>query len=154
MAENVEILGIAEQSLISKTITELVAAALKEKASKINPKWQYLDNAPSVGIYTMQGAVYLEKCIDESFRAQYPFMLRYAVNATTNGTRINAQEELDAIGEWLEEATYPALTDKRVIERIERTATSFLYHREPNGAEIYQCNLNLIYRKRGMFDDE
>lgn len=154
MAENVEILGIAEQSLISKTIMELVAAALKEKNSKIKPKWQYLDNAPSIGIYTMQGAVYLEKCIDESFRAQYPFMLRYAVKVTTSGTRINAQEELDAIGEWLETATYPALTDKRVIESIERTATSYLYHREPDGTEIYQCNLNLIYRKRGMFDEE
>ena len=133
---------------------ELVAAGLKEKGMKNVPKWQCLDAAPSIGIYTMQGAVYLEKCIDESFKAQYPFMIRYAVNATANGNRINAQEELDAIGNWLEKAEYPALTDKRVIESIERTATSYLYHREESGTEIYQCNFNLIYRKRGLFDEE
>lgn len=154
MAENVEVLEIAELSLISKAIMELVTAALKDRKSTVKPKWQYVENTPSIGIYTMQGAVYLEKCIDESFKAQYPFMIRYAVTATANGSRINAQEELDAIGEWLEKATYPELTDNRVIESIERTATSYLYDRQPNNTEIYQCNLNLIYRKRGMFDNE
>lgn len=154
MAENVQILEISEQSLISQAIMELVAAALSERESKAKPKWQSLDNPPSIGIYTMQGAVYLEKCIDESFKAQYPFMIRYAVNATANENRINAQEELDALGEWLEKAKYPVLTDNRVIESIGRTATSYLFSREPNGVEVYQCNLNLIYRKRGMFDNE
>lgn len=154
MTENVEILGIAEQSMVSGAIMELIATGLKEKGIAILPKWQCLDTAPSIGIYTMQGAVYLEKCIDESFKAQYPFMIRCAVNATGNGKRISAQEELDAIGNWLEKAKYPALTDKRVIESIERTATSYLYHREESGTEIYQCNFNLIYRKRGLFDAE
>jgi len=81
-------------------------------------------------------------------------MIRYAVSATGNGSRIDAQEELDTIGGWLEKAKYPTLTDKRVIESIERTATSYLYHREESGTEIYQCNFNLIYRKRGLFDED
>lgn len=152
MSEQAELLEIGEQQLISEVILMLTSKALEELNTDIVPKWQCLNNEfPAMGIYTMQGAIYLERCIDDSFTAQYPFMIRYAAVSNTNEQRMKAQSILDEIGEWMENIQYPELSDGRTISRIERTATSYLYDRTQDGVEVYQCNMNLVYEKRGLF---
>ncbi len=148
MQKQAEILSITEQTTISEALLRLIAS-WSGLPKGIKPQWQRIDGAESLGIYTLQGAVYLRRDILGGFTAQFPFKVLYATTAADNKSRLTKQKVLDDLGEWLEAASYPDLTDKRTITGIERTTTSFKAGENANGTELYQCNLMLRYRKEG-----
>jgi len=142
-------LSVTEQSTISEALLRLIGE-YEDFPSEISTKdifWNFLKPNRSIGIFSMPGAVYLRRYVSGSFRAQFPFSVRYTTKPTNNKSRIEKQSVLDELGEWLESVTYPALSDNRTIDKIERTASSQLIGVDADGNELYQCNMVLTYSK-------
>lgn len=148
MAVQPQQLSIAEQTTISEAIMRLINS-WSGLPTGITPQWQMVDGTESMGVIPLQGAVYIKKDILGGFTAQYPFEVLYDTSPKNNKQRLAKQKVLDDLGEWLEAAEYPELTDNRTIISIERTTTSFLAGRKESGEELYQCNMMLKYRKEG-----
>lgn len=149
--QNQESLSIAEQSIISKAVVLLVNSYSGLPVG-VTSSYQYISDDEPLGIFSMQGAVKLEEYLcmpdEESFDGQFPFYILFRCKPTSTVQRINKQNMLDMLGDWIEQQEYPALTGNRRITEIKRTTTSFLSARYENGMEEYQCNFNLIYEKR------
>ncbi len=142
-------LSVTEQSTISEALLRLIGE-YEDFPSEISTKdifWNFLKPNRRIGIFSMPGAVYLRRYVSGSFRAQFPFSVRYTTKPTNNKSRIEKQSVLDELGEWLESVTYPALSDNRTIDKIERTASSQLIGVDADGNELYQCNMVLTYSK-------
>lgn len=137
-------LSIAEQQTISEALIRLISS--KPNIPK-SPEWQYLNSGEAIGVYTMPGAVYTSHNILGGYTGNFPFMIRYQATGSNTKKRIANQKVLDDLGEWLETATYPSLTDNRLITSIERTATSYLFGRDADNNEIWQINMMLKYKK-------
>lgn len=146
-----EALSIEEQELISKAVLELINH-FQDIPKGIKAGYQLISEKEPLAVFSMQGAVKLEEylCLpgEESFDGQFPFFVRYRCKSTSTTQRMEKQNFLDKLGEWLEKQQYPALTGNRTITEIKRTSTSFLADRGVDGTEDYQCNFNLIYAKR------
>lgn len=151
MEQEKEQLSISEQSIISKAVLLLINQ-FPEMPKHVKAGYQYISDSEPIGVFSMQGAVKLTEYLcmpdEESFDAQFPFFIRYRCKPTNTIQRISKQDFLDRMGEWVEQQTYPALTDNRKITEIKRTSTTFLYARYEDGSEEYQCNFNLLYEKR------
>lgn len=151
MAEEKEPLSVAEQSIISKALVNLINS-YGELPEEVYASWQYISDNDRLAVCSMQGAVKTEEYLcmpgEESFDGQFPFFILYRVIPDDISDRINGQDFLDTLAEWLEKAELPKLTGGRTITEIKRTSTSFLAERMENGMEDYQCNFNLIYEKR------
>lgn len=142
-------LSVTEQSTISEAILRLIGE-YEDFPSEISTKdifWNFLKPNRCIGIFSMPGAVYLRRYVSGSFRAQFPFSMRYTTKPTNNKGRIEKQAVLDELGEWLESVTYPALSDNRTIDKIERTSSSQLIGVDADGNELYQINMVLTYSK-------
>lgn len=148
MQKQVEVLSITEQTTISGALMQLITS-WPDLPARVVPQWQRIEDTKPLGIYTLQGAVYLRKDTLGGFQAQFPFKVLYAATASDSKSRLLKQKVLDDLGEWLEAANYPELTGGRQITNIERTTTSFKVGEDEKGKELYQCNLMLRYRKEG-----
>ena len=147
MDKQQEMLSISEQESISETVLRMVAQ-FPEMPKGLVPLWQDMPKKEGIGIFTMQGAAYLSKDILGGFKAQFPFRLLYRSVETGNSEAIASQGILEKLSEWLENMEYPALTDGRKIEEITRKSPVFLAGKDEAGT-VFQCNMNLIYRKEG-----
>lgn len=152
MAEqNKEPLSAAEQTVISKALMILINQ-FPDMPKGVAAEYQFISDDAPVGVFSMQGAVKTEEYLcmpdEESFDGQFPFFILYRCRPTSTPQRINKQDFLDRLGEWLEKQVYPPLTGNRTITDISRTTTTFLAGRYDNGMEEYQCNFNLTYEKR------
>lgn len=152
MADNQkEPLSIAEQSIISKAVLELVNC-FPDMPKGVKVEYQYISDSAPIAVFSMQGAVKMEEYLgfpgEEKFDGQFPFFMLFRCKPTSTQQRIQKQNFLDKLGEWLEKQEYPSMTGNRTITEIKRTSTTFLSGREENGTEEYQCNFNLIYEKR------
>lgn len=151
MAEEKEVLSGIEQSIISKAIIDLLNG-YEGLPDGVYAGWQYISDEDRLAVCSMQGAVktneYLCMPGEEKFDGQFPFFILYRVMPEGTASRIEGQDFLDTLAEWLEKTEFPKLTEGRTITEIRRTTTSFLAERFANGMEDYQCNFNLIYEKR------
>jgi len=145
-----EILAIGEQSTIAALLLQTVKRydGFPPAVTQDKIFWQALGDTESVGIYSLPGAVVLQRFISGSFKAQFPFCVRYICKPTNNPERVGKQSALDGLGEWLEDIGLPDLADGRTVEAMERTQTSYLADRDAAGNEVYQCNFVLRYVKK------
>lgn len=156
-------LNIDEQQAMTKAMGLMVQKCPVVAQRKVTVRIEDVATKPNViGLFPMQGAVYVSKYISGAFVAQYPFMLRYRVKPGSDDSKITAGETLGLIGEWLEGrsitygnktyqvSAYPELTDGRTIDNIERQTTAFLSALYDDGTADYQINMVVTYsRKRG-----
>lgn len=151
MAEEKKKLSIGEQESIAEAVLRIVAEypnfPKTITAKKIN--LDDLKDTESIGIFPMTGAVVLKQYVSGSFEAQFPFTLCYKCTPTTNAAVISKRSVLDGLTKWLEEIEYPALTDGRNIQKIERTTTTVLAGKDESGSSIFQCGCKLEYFKKG-----
>lgn len=152
-------LNSIEESQIRKALFQLFTECpfIPENVSK-----KYGDmGKDSIGMFSQQGSGrYLKKYVSGSYEAQFPFFLRYRAQPTTNGTRLNAEELLDSIAQWMcgnkvrynsqdyQMAAFPALTDGRRVEQIE-SGNIFMAEKAEDGTIDYQVTMNLKYSKKG-----
>lgn len=144
-------LDIAEQDILSKALL-LMINQFPDMPENVAASYQYIDDDNSLGVFSMKGAVKLTEYLcmpdEEKFDGQFPFFILFRCKPSNTMQRINKQDFLDKLGEWLEKQEYPPLSGGRTITEIARTTTTSLAGRFENGMEEYQCNFNLIYEKR------
>jgi len=153
------ILNSIEESQIRTAIFQFFAACpfIPESVSK---KYGDMDK-DSIGMFCQQGSGrYLKQYVSGTYEAQFPFFLCYRAQPTSNGTRINAEELLDSVAQWLcgnavcyrdkdyQIEAFPLLTDNRRIEKIE-AGNVFMADKAEDGTIDYQVLLNLKYIKKG-----
>ena len=162
MPEKLEQLKIDEQDAISRAVSLMLSKCPIVETRMLEVHVDGLPNkAEVIGVFPMQGAVYLSKYISGGFVAQFPFQIRYRIKASErdDARRIDAANMLDKIGRWFsgQKVTdggevyriegYPSLTEGRTICGIERSSTAFLSAMAQDGTTDFQLNMQLKYAK-------
>ena len=95
------------------------------KADNKTVKWNGINDTTSIGIFPLQGAVYLKKYVSGSYSAQFPFQIVFRSSPTTNKASIDAQNVVDSLGKWLENAGVEFNDTHMSLEGISRTSVAF-----------------------------
>ena len=74
------------------------------QADNSTVKWNSAETDSSIGLYPMQGAMYIKKYVSGSYVAQMPFQMTFKSSPTTNLANLDAQEMLTALADWLEQS--------------------------------------------------
>lgn len=143
-------LSIEEQESIAEAILRIVAS-YEAFPKSITEKKIFLDNlkeADAIGIYPTSGAVISKKYVSGSFEAQFPFIIYYKCNPTSNAVVIEKRKVLENLAKWMETMEYPALSEGRKIQSIERKTTVTLAGQDESGDAVFQCSFTLKYFKK------
>lgn len=150
MAEQRQSLDITEQESIAEAVLRIVASyeAFPKSITEKNIFLDDLKQADCIGVSPTGGAVVSKKFISGSFEAQFPFNIYFKCNPTTNAATVAKREVLEGLAKWMEEMEYPALTDGRKIQSIERKTAVTLAGRDEANNLIFQCGFTLKYFKK------
>lgn len=115
------------------------------KANNTSIRWNRINDTTSIGIFPLQGAVYLKKYVSGSYAAQMPFQIVFRSSPTTNKASIDAQTALEELGKWLENSGGVEFKDPRMqLEGISRTSNVFSFSQDEKHAD-YGINMQLKY---------
>ena len=114
------------------------------KATNTTVKWNSINDGTSVGIFPLQGAIYLKKYISGSYTAQLPFQIVFRSSPTTNKASIDAQTVLEDLGRWLEESGIEFKDHHMKLESINRTSPVYSFGQNEKKTD-YAVNMQLKY---------
>ena len=150
MTDERQSLDIDEQNNIAEAVLRIVAG-YPDFPNSITAKKVRLDSvdkAEEVGVIPTAGAVIIKQYISGSFEAQFPFVVCYKCNPTTNQAVIEKRTVLENLCKWMRSMEYPALSDGRKILQIEQTTNVVKTGEDESGASIFQCGCRLKYFKK------
>lgn len=114
------------------------------KADNRSVRWNGLGDSTSIGVFPLNGARYLKRYVSGSYTAQMPFQIVFRGSPTTNKASINAQEVLEKLSKWLEDAVIEFKDPHMQLESIART--SVVYPVDQDEKQIgYGVNMQLKY---------
>lgn len=114
------------------------------KADNKSVRWNSVNENRSIGLFPMQGAVYLKKYVSGSYVAQMPFQMVYKSSPTTNKASIEAQEMLNSLAAWMEESGIEFKDPHLILESIVRTSPVFGGGQNEKSV-MYAVNMQLKY---------
>ncbi len=114
------------------------------KADNSTVKWNGINNGTSIGIFPLQGAIYLKKYVSGSYTAQMPFQMVFRSSPTTNKGSVDAQTVLEELGKWLQESGIEFKDQHMTLEAIERTSQVFSFGQNEKVTD-YAVNMQLRY---------
>lgn len=114
------------------------------KADNSTIKWNSIADGTSIGIFPLQGAVYLKKYVSGNYVAQIPFQMQYKSSPTTNKASISAQEMLNDLAAWMEESGIEFKDPHLTLQSIERTSQVFGGGQDEKTV-LYAVNMQLKY---------
>ena len=114
------------------------------KADNTTVKWNSINEDTSIGIFPLQGAIYLEKYISGSYTAQMPFQIVFRSSPTTNKASIDAQTVLEDLARWLEDSRIEFKDQHMTLEAINRTSPAFSFGQNEKHTD-YAVNMQLRY---------
>lgn len=114
------------------------------KAGNDTVKWNSINEGASIGIFPMQGAVYLKKYVSGSYVAQMPFQMIYKCSPTTNKASLNAQQLLNDLAAWMEESGIEFKDPHLTLQSINRTSQVFSGGQDEKTV-MYAVNMQLKY---------
>ena len=143
-------LSIVEQQSIAKAILVLINTEYTGlPVDKI--EYQSLDTErSSMSIYNLTGDSYIvQRYINDSYVAVYKFSIVYRSIPTNTNQRVNCEELLNSISQWLVNSSIGKilLTDNREVNSIEIISPPSLFKQYQNGSEDYHVILSLKYTK-------
>lgn len=150
MTDEKQALSIDEQQSIAEAVLRLVAQ-YPDFPKSITTSRIHLDDlkeTEDIGIFPTSGAVVTKRYISGSFEAQFPFSIFYKCLPTNNAAVISKRDMLDDLAKWLEGMSYPALSDGRKIQSIQRTTTITLVAKDESGEAVFRCDFTLKYIKK------
>lgn len=107
--------------------------------------YEFLDtDKPSVALSTIQGAYKTKQYITGGYVAQYQFKVIYRVQAASNNDRLNADETLNAMGDWMADRANAPDIGFRVL-RVVCDSRSSLFAAYENGDEDHQILMTMTY---------
>lgn len=143
-------LSIVEQQSIAKAILVLINTEYTSlPVDRI--EYQSLDTErSSMSLYNLTGDSYIiQRYINDSYIAVYKFSLVYRSIPTNTNQRVNCEEVLNSISQWLVTSSlgHILLTDNREVNSIEIVSPPSLFKQYQNGTEDYHVILSLKYNK-------
>lgn len=114
------------------------------KADNSTVKWNNLNDGTSIGIFPLQGAIYLKKYVSGNYVAQMPFQIIYKCSPTTNKASMDAQEMLNDLAAWMEESGIEFKDPHLTLEAIARTSPVFGGNQNEKTV-TYAVNMQLKY---------
>ena len=114
------------------------------KADNSSVKWNGIEDKTSIGIFPLQGAIYLKKYVSGSYTAQIPFQIVFRSSPTTNKANIDAQTVLEGLAKWLERSGIEFKDQNMKLEGIFRTSNVFSSKQDENKVD-YGINMQLKY---------
>lgn len=143
-------LSIVEQQSIAKAILVLINTEYTGlPVDRI--EYQSLDTErSSMSIYNLTGDSYIvQRYINDSYVAVYKFSIIYRSIPTNTNQRVNCEELLNSISQWLVNSSIGKilLTDNREVNSIEIISPPSLFKQYQNGSEDYHVILSLKYTK-------
>lgn len=141
----VSLVAASEQDQISRMLLSWVNQFPNKPVSVIN--YEFLrDGEPGMALSTIQATYKTKQYITGGYQAQYQFKIIYRVQPSTNNDRLNADELLNKLGDWMAtRAELPVLGEGIRSIRIDATTRSSLFARYENGDEDHQILMNMIY---------
>lgn len=107
--------------------------------------YEFLDtDKPSMALSTIQGAYKTKQYITGGYVAQYQFKVIYRVQAASNNDRLNADETLNAMGDWMADRANAPDIGFRVL-RVVCDSRSSLFAAYENGDEDHQILMTMTY---------
>lgn len=107
--------------------------------------YEFLDtDKPSMALSTIQGAYKTKQYITGGYVAQYQFKVIYRVQAASNNDRLNADETLNAMGDWMADRANAPDIGFRVL-RVVCDSRSSLFAAYENGDEDHQVLMTMTY---------
>ena len=94
---------------------------------------------------TVQGTYKTRQFIDGSYEAQHQFQVINRVLPASNDERLKADEVLDLLGSWAENAEKPFLGNGITVKSITRNNTAGMLARYEGGIEDHQILMTMIY---------
>lgn len=143
-------LSIVEQQSIAKAILVLINTEYTNlPVDRI--EYQSLDTErSSMSLYNLTGDSYIiQRYINDSYIAVYKFSIVYRSIPTNTNQRVNCEEVLNGISQWLVTSSlgHILLTDNREVNSIEIVSPPSLFKQYQNGSEDYHVILSLKYTK-------
>ena len=114
------------------------------KADNSSVKWNGIEDKTSIGIFPLQGAIYLKKYVSGSYTAQMPFQIVFRSSPTTNKANIDAQNVLEGLAKWLERSGIEFKDQNMKLEGISRTSNVFSSKKDENKVD-YGINMQIKY---------
>ncbi len=146
--EDVEKLTIKDAENAGKGLLALVLAypgyPKGFKADNTTVKWNSMNAERSIGIFPLQGAVYVKKYVSGSYIAQMPIQIQYKSSPTTNKESISAQQVVNDLAAWMEESGIEFKDPHLTLETIERTSQVFGGGQDEKTV-VYAVNMQLRY---------
>ena len=107
-------------------------------------RWNSINTDRSIGLFPIQGAVYLKKYVSGSYVAQMPFQMLYKCSPTTNKASIEAQEMLNSLAAWMEESGIEFKDPHLTLQSITRTSPVYGGEQDEKTV-VYAINIQLKY---------
>lgn len=141
----ITLVSSSEQEQISRLLLAWINQFPDKPVPVVN--YEFLkDGEPSMALSTIQGAYKTRKYIHGGYEAQYQFKLIYRVQPTTNNNRLQADELLNAYGDWaMSREDLPVLGEGVRCLKVEANTRSSLFARYENGDEDHQILMNMMY---------
>ena len=114
------------------------------KADNTTIRWNSIKTDRSIGLFPIQGAVYLKKYVSGSYVAQMPFQILYKCSPTTNRASIEAQEMLNNLAAWMEESGIEFKDPHLTLQSITRTSPVYSGEQDEKTV-VYAINIQLKY---------
>ena len=114
------------------------------KADNSSVKWNGIEDKTSIGIFPLQGAIYLKNYVSGSYTAQIPFQIVFRSSPTTNKANIDAQTVLEGLAKWLERSGIEFKDQNMKLEGIFRTSNVFSSKQDENKVD-YGINMQIKY---------
>lgn len=102
------------------------------------------DETPGMAMSLVQSAYIVERFIDGTYTADYPFKIIYRTAPGTPEARLGADELLDALAQWAAGQT-PDIGDGLEVQEIEQVTPSTLFARMAGGWEDHQIFMRMTY---------
>lgn len=141
-----ENLSSSEYTAIGQAVMDMVSS-YPDAPENITYDYQSINGVNHIGVITTPGGRYLKRDVTGGFEAQLPFDIVYRCAATENIQLLNAEKLLDGIADYLENMSYPSLTDGRAILKITMNSITYRTQADQSGAVQFLRSGSLRYEK-------
>lgn len=161
MDDKIELLSIAEQEIIGKAVFEMLKECPIIPSSVVIQYGSINNN--SIAVFAVSGAIVSKRFVDGGFIGTFPFVIRYRSKPTNNEDRIQRENLMNKIANWLsgketsynnvnyQISEYPTMTEGRTIKEIEQQQNAFIVDKQDDGTVDVQVSMRLKYKKKGMY---
>lgn len=137
-----ELVSAAEQSAVTRATLEWINNYSDLPASRVD--YEYLGKTSGLCIAVVQSAYKTKQYINGGYQAQFQFQIVYRMICDDLSGRLDADEVLNEIGEWMEN-NIPDPPEGIARWKIKRDTAAALMARYDNNADDHSISMTINY---------